>query len=133
MPGDSPLPQLRFAIGEAAQILRISRVTFYQRIARCPREHSQAVLDELGAMVAHGVVRHPLGLLNRLIERASAGQFVPNRSLLVSSPVVVSDKNSSRAAVDAGAAKPTSQPRNASDIAKRALSHLRSKWDSGSK
>jgi excisionase family DNA binding protein len=32
MPGDSPLPQLRFAIGEAAQILRISRVTLYQRI-----------------------------------------------------------------------------------------------------
>jgi excisionase family DNA binding protein len=33
MPGDSPLPQqLRFAIGEAAQILRISRVTLYRRI-----------------------------------------------------------------------------------------------------
>jgi excisionase family DNA binding protein len=32
MPDDSPLPQLRFAIGEAAQILRISRVTLYQRI-----------------------------------------------------------------------------------------------------
>jgi len=32
MPGDLPLPQLRFAIGEAAQILRISRVTLYQRI-----------------------------------------------------------------------------------------------------
>jgi predicted site-specific integrase-resolvase len=32
MPGYLPLPQLRFAIGEAAQILRISRVTLYQRI-----------------------------------------------------------------------------------------------------
>ena len=32
MPDDSPLPQLRLAIGEAAQILRISRVTLYQRI-----------------------------------------------------------------------------------------------------
>ena len=32
MPGDSSLPQLRFAIGEAAQILRISRVTLYRRI-----------------------------------------------------------------------------------------------------
>jgi hypothetical protein len=32
MAGDSSLPQLRFAIGEAAQILRISRVTLYQRI-----------------------------------------------------------------------------------------------------
>ncbi len=98
-------------------------------IARCPREHRQAVLDELGAMVADGVVRHPLGLLNRLIERASAGQFVPNRSLLVPSPVVASDKDPGSAVVDAGAAKPTSQPRCASDIAMQALSHLRSKWD----
>jgi predicted site-specific integrase-resolvase len=32
MPGDLPLPQLRFAIAEAAQILCISRVTLYQRI-----------------------------------------------------------------------------------------------------
>jgi hypothetical protein len=32
MSDDLPLPQLRFAIGEAAQILRISRVTLYQRI-----------------------------------------------------------------------------------------------------
>jgi hypothetical protein len=38
MPGDSPLPQRRFAIGEAAKILRISRVTLYQRInAGCER------------------------------------------------------------------------------------------------
>jgi len=80
-------------------------------------------------MVADGVVRHPLGLLNRLIERASAGQFVPNRSLLVPSPVVASDKDPGSAVVDAGAAKPTSQPRCASDIAMQALSHLRSKWD----
>jgi hypothetical protein len=32
LPGDSPLPQLRFSIGEAARIWRISRVTLYQRI-----------------------------------------------------------------------------------------------------
>jgi hypothetical protein len=32
MSDDLPLPQLRFAIGEAAQILSISRVTLYQRI-----------------------------------------------------------------------------------------------------
>jgi hypothetical protein len=83
----------------------------------------------LGAMVAHGVVRHPLGLLNRLIERAKVGQFVPNRSLSGSQSMLASDKNLSRPAVDASAAKPTSQPRSASDIAMQALSHLRSKWD----
>jgi hypothetical protein len=94
-----------------------------------PREHRQALLDELGAMIAHRVVRHPLGLLNRLIERASAGQFVPNRSLSGSQSMFASDKNLSRPAVDASAAKPTSQPRNASDIAMQALSHLRSKRD----
>jgi excisionase family DNA binding protein len=32
MSDDLTLPQLRFAIAEAAQILRISRVTLYQRI-----------------------------------------------------------------------------------------------------
>lgn len=32
MSDDLQLPQLRFAIAEAAQILRISRVTLYQRI-----------------------------------------------------------------------------------------------------
>ena len=98
-------------------------------IARCPREHRQAVLDELGAMVADGVVRHPLGLLNRLIERASAGQFVPNHSLSGSQSMLATDKNLSRPAVDASTAKPTSRPRNASDIVIQALSHLRSKWD----
>jgi len=102
-------------------------------VARCPREHRQAVLDELAAMAAHGVVRHPLGLLNQLIDRASAGQFVPNRSLSDSQSMLASHKNLNRPAVDAGAAKPTSQPRNASDIAMQALSHLRSKWDPGSK
>jgi DNA-binding NtrC family response regulator len=32
MLGDSQLAQLRFSIGEAARILRISRMTLYQRI-----------------------------------------------------------------------------------------------------
>src|SRR5277367_3150013 len=50
-------------------------------IARCPPEHAQAVLDELGAMLRDGVVRHPMGLLNKFVECARAGQFVPNRSL----------------------------------------------------
>jgi hypothetical protein len=52
-------------------------------------------------MVAHGVVRHPLGLLNRLIERAKVGQFVPNRSLSGSQSMLASDKNLSRPAADA--------------------------------
>jgi hypothetical protein len=128
-----PNPDSVVVVGDLGEVrypdcLTRARLTSARElIARCPREQRQAVLDELGAMVAHGVVRHPLGLLNRLIERASAGQFVPNRSLLVPSPVVASDKNPSRS--DAGAAKPTSPPRNASDIAMRALSHLRSKWN----
>jgi len=104
-----------------------SRLASAQKLG--PREHRQALLDELGAMIVHRVVRHPLGLLNRLIERASAGQFVPNRSLSGSQSMFASDKNLSRPAVDASAAKPTSQPRNASDIPMHALSHLRSKWD----
>jgi hypothetical protein len=128
-------PDSVVVMGDLAEVrypdcLTGSRLASAQKlIARCPREHRQALLDELGAMIAHRVVRHPLGILNRLIERASTGQFVPNRSLSGSQSMLASDKNLSRSAVDAGAAKPTSQPRNASDIAMQALSHLRSKWD----
>lgn len=96
-------------------------------VAQCPAEYRQALLDELGAMVADGVVRHPVGLLKRLIDSAKAGQFVPNRSLTGASSRAASQTNRSRSAANTDAAE-TSQPRVASDIAMRALSSLRSKW-----
>jgi len=49
-------------------------------IATCPTHQRQAVLDEIGAMHARQRVRSPIGLLHRLIERASAGRFVRNLS-----------------------------------------------------
>jgi len=50
-------------------------------MTQCPAADRQAVLDEFAAMLRDGVVRHPMGLLNRLVERAKAAEFVPNRSL----------------------------------------------------
>jgi hypothetical protein len=129
-----PPPDSVVVVGDLVEIrypdcLTGSRLASTRRlVARCPREHRQAVLDELGAMGVHGVVRHPVGLFNRLIERARAGQFVPNRSLPGSPTMAGSDTNLSRPAADAGAATSTSQPRTASDIAMLALTHLRLKW-----
>jgi hypothetical protein len=46
-------------------------------IASCPNNWRQAVLDEIGGLADRGAVRHPLGLLRSLVERAKAGGFVP--------------------------------------------------------
>jgi hypothetical protein len=45
-------------------------------MTQCPPADRQAVLDEFAAMLRASVVRHPMGLLNRLVERAKDGQFV---------------------------------------------------------
>ncbi|MGP8166607.1 MAG: hypothetical protein ACLQAR_13875 [Steroidobacteraceae bacterium] len=95
-------------------------------IAHCPPEHRQAVLDELDAMLRDGVVRHPMGLLNELIESAKEGRFVPNRSL-VESPTRAAS-NGSLTSV-AGACSASSQPPVRSEIAEQTLSKWRSKRD----
>jgi hypothetical protein len=46
-------------------------------LARCPAELRQTVLDEVAGLADRGVVRHPLGLLRRLVELAGKGEFVP--------------------------------------------------------
>jgi hypothetical protein len=45
-------------------------------MTQCPPADRQAVLDEFAAMLRASVVRHPMGLLNRIVERAKDGQFV---------------------------------------------------------
>jgi hypothetical protein len=45
-------------------------------IADCPESARQLVLDEIAAMHAKGKVRHPVGLLRKLIDCARAGTFV---------------------------------------------------------
>jgi hypothetical protein len=98
-------------------------------IARCPPEHAQAVLDELGAMLRDGLVRHPMGLLNKFIESARAGQFIPNRSLADSSARPASNGNLKTAGVHCSPSSSSSEPRLASKIAMQALSKLHSKFD----
>ena len=48
-------------------------------MTQCPAADRQAVLDEFAATLRDGVVRYPVGLLNRLVERAKAGEFVPEQ------------------------------------------------------
>ena len=76
-----------------------------------------------------GVVWHPMGLLNRLIERAKTGRFVPNRSLTQLPTKTASNGNLTRAAVNGSASSSSSRPRIASEIAMRASSNIRSKFD----
>lgn len=101
-------------------------------LARCPPEHAEAVLDELGAMLRDGLVRHPMGLLNKFIECARAGQFVPNRSLASLSARAACNGNLKTTGVHCSATS-GSEPRLASKIALQALSKLHSKFDMESK
>jgi hypothetical protein len=47
-----------------------------QLLRACPRDQRQDVLDEIAGLADRGAVRHPLGLLRRLVELASNGAFV---------------------------------------------------------
>jgi len=98
-------------------------------ISRCPQTDAQAVLDELSAMVAQGVVRYPVGLLKRLIDRAIVGEFSPNRSLARSSLRARSTEDNSRESTIGGRTERTTQPQVASEVAQRVLSQLQSKSD----
>lgn len=71
-------------------------------VTQCPPVDRQAVLDEFSAMLRDSVVRHPMGLLNRLVERAKAGKFVPNRSLAESPTRTASKKNPTMAVNGSG-------------------------------
>lgn len=50
-------------------------------IQECPPEQRQAVLDEIAGLSDRGTVRHPIGLLRKLVDRAKHGQFVPAAAL----------------------------------------------------
>jgi hypothetical protein len=97
-------------------------------MTQCPGADRQAVLDEFAAMVRDSVVRHPMGLLNRLVERAKAGEFVPNRSLAELPTRSASNGSPARSAVN-GNESASSQPRLASEIAEQTLSKWRPKRD----
>jgi hypothetical protein len=95
-------------------------------MTQCPAVDRQAVLDEFAAMLRDCIVRHPMGLLNRLVERAKAGEFVPNRSLADLPTRSASSGSPTRAAVN-GSASSSSQPGLASEIAEQTLSKWRPK------
>jgi hypothetical protein len=97
-------------------------------MTQCPEVDRQAVLDEFAAMLRDRVVRHPMGLLNRLVERAKAAEFVPNRSLAELATKSTSNGSLTTTAVN-GSASSSSQPRLASEIAEQTLSKWRPKRD----
>jgi hypothetical protein len=99
-----------------------------KRISECPQEHRQAVLDELGAMMAQGVVRFPMGLLKCLVRRAAKGQFVPNRSRSMAISKTHSDGSQPKPRCGS---QPTrdSPIRPVADIARTVLAGLHAKFD----
>lgn len=52
-----------------------------QILQDCPLAERQHVLDEIAGLADRGAVRHPIGLLSKLVERAQHGQFVPAAAL----------------------------------------------------
>ena len=72
------------------------------------------------------IMAYAMGLLNRLVERAKAGEFVPNRSLAELPTKSASSGSPTRAAVN-GSGSLGSQPRLTSEIAEQTLSKWRPK------
>jgi hypothetical protein len=105
------------------QCLTGSRLAAAQKlIARCPQADAQAVLDELSAMAAQGVVRYPMGLLKHLVDRAVLGDFSPNRSLARSSFRALSTEKVSRELTLRARTERTTKPQAVSEVAKRVVS-----------
>lgn len=52
-----------------------------QILQDCPLADRQQVLDEIAGLADRGVIRHPIGLLRKLVDRAQHGQFVPAAAL----------------------------------------------------
>jgi len=52
-----------------------------QILRNCPSAIRQQILDEIAGLAERGAVRHPIGLLRKLVERAKEGLFVPAAAL----------------------------------------------------
>lgn len=52
-----------------------------QILRSCPSPIQQQVLDEIAGLADRGAVRHPIGLLRKLVDRAKEGLFVPAAAL----------------------------------------------------
>jgi hypothetical protein len=101
-----------------------------KRVLECPQELRQAVLDELAAMIAQRVARHPIRLLRCLIRRAREGEFEPNRSR----PGRASQRPSARYPRTPGnGARPTSESslRPVSEVARKVIVDLRARFQPG--
>lgn len=52
-----------------------------QILQDCPHADRQQVLHEIAGLADRGAVRHPIGLLRKLVDRSKYGQFVPAAAL----------------------------------------------------
>lgn len=52
-----------------------------QILQDCPPADRQNVLDEISGLADRNAVRHPIGLLRKLVDRAQHGQFIPAAAL----------------------------------------------------
>ncbi len=58
-----------------------SHASAHQILQECPEDERQSVLHEIAGLSERGVVRHPIGLLRKLVELAGNGQFFPSAAL----------------------------------------------------
>jgi hypothetical protein len=98
-------------------------------MAGCPSEEAQAVLDEVGAMVAQHVARHPMGLIRDLVNKAKEGRFIPNRSLGRSTSRAPNFQNNARRSASESRAEPSPKTQAAADVATRALTDLKLRFE----
>lgn len=98
-------------------------------ISGCPQDDAQAVLDEVAAMVAQRVVRHPMGLLGALVKKSIQGRFIPNRSLGRTNSCRSSSQQIARRSAGESCSELPPQPQAAADVVKQAMSNLRSRFD----
>lgn len=58
-----------------------ARASAVQILQNCPLSDRQNVLHEIAGLADRNAVRHPIGLLRTLVDRAKHGQFVPAAAL----------------------------------------------------
>lgn len=98
-------------------------------LTQCPAALHQAVLDEVAGLAERGAVRHPLGLLRRLVELAVKGDFVPSAGIEYRRALKRQADERERRAADELDRQMRCTP-EAREAGRRAIAEVRAKLDS---
>jgi hypothetical protein len=100
------------------------RASALSLITDCPESARQPVLDEIAALDAKGKVRHPVGLLRKLIDCARAGTFVAHASSSIDKGGLRAPQTAINSAAEREHSTRSSGPTGA-DVAERYLAKLK--------